>query len=49
LARNVVNPGTSELVIPNYKQTWGAIRKISDTPGNAQHLSFKSQECRLTP
>jgi arsenite oxidase large subunit len=41
---NVVNPGTNELVIPNYKQTWGAIRKISDMPGNVQHLSFKSQE-----
>jgi exodeoxyribonuclease-3 len=23
---------------------WGAIRKISDIPGNVQHLSFKSQE-----
>jgi arsenite oxidase large subunit len=41
---NVVSPGTNELVIPNYKQTWGAIRKIADVPGSARHLSFKSQE-----
>ncbi|QFI69860.1 arsenate reductase (azurin) large subunit [Sinorhizobium alkalisoli] len=41
---NVVSPGTNELIIPNYKQTWAAIRKISDIPGNAKHLSFKSQE-----
>ncbi|NLS07897.1 arsenate reductase (azurin) large subunit [Rhizobium sp. P32RR-XVIII] len=44
---NVVNPGTNELIIPNYKQTWGAIRKISNTPGNAEHLSFKSQEYKM--
>ena len=41
---NVVNAGVNELVIPNYKQTWGAIRKISNMPGNVAHLSFKSQE-----
>ena len=41
---NVVSAGTNELVIPNYKQTWGAIRKISSIPGNAAHLTFKSQE-----
>ena len=27
---NVVSPGVNELVIPNYKQTWAAIRKLSD-------------------
>ncbi len=41
---NVVNAGTNELVIPNYKQTWGNIRKISDAPQGVRHLSFKSQE-----
>ena len=41
---NVVSQGVNELIIPNYKQTWGDIRKISSTPGNVAHLSFKSQE-----
>ncbi|RVH01331.1 arsenate reductase (azurin) large subunit [Sinorhizobium meliloti] len=41
---NVVNAGTNELIIPNYKQTWGDIRKIADAPRNVAHLSFKSQE-----
>jgi arsenite oxidase large subunit len=41
---NVVSKGVNELIIPNYKQTWGAIRKISSSPGNVKHLSFKSQE-----
>ena len=29
---NVVSPGVNELIIPNYKQTWGAIRKLADAP-----------------
>jgi arsenite oxidase large subunit len=38
-------PGTNELVIlPNYKQTWGDIRKIADAPRNVAHLTFKSKE-----
>jgi arsenite oxidase large subunit len=41
---NVVSKGVNELVIPNYKQTWGSIRKISNMTGNVAHLSFKSQE-----
>jgi len=41
---NVVNAGTNELILPNYKQTWGNIRKISDAPGSVKHLSFKSKE-----
>lgn len=41
---NVVNAGVNELIIPNYKQTWGDIRKISDAPRNVNHLSFKSKE-----
>ncbi len=39
---NVVSPGVNELVIPNYKQTWGNIRKIADAPEAVKHLSFKS-------
>jgi arsenite oxidase large subunit len=41
---NVVNAGTNELIIPNYKQTWGSIRKLADAPAATRHLSFKSQE-----
>jgi arsenite oxidase large subunit len=41
---NVVSPGVNELVIPNYKQTWGNIRKIADAPEGVKHLSFKSIE-----
>lgn len=44
---NVVSKGVNELIIPNYKQTWGAIRKISNMPGNVAHLSFKSQEYQV--
>jgi arsenite oxidase large subunit len=39
---NVVSPGVNEFIIPNYKQTWANIRKLSDTPEGAKHLSFKS-------
>ena len=39
---NVVSPGVNELIIPNYKQTWGAIRKLADAPAGVEHLSFKS-------
>lgn len=41
---NVVSPGVNELVIPNYKQTWAAIRKLSDAPETTRQLSFKSLE-----
>ncbi|MHB1103713.1 MAG: arsenate reductase (azurin) large subunit [Devosia sp.] len=41
---NVVNDGVNELVIPNYKQTWADIRKISGAPEGVEHLSFKSLE-----
>ena len=37
-------PGVNEFIIPNYKQTWGAIRKIADAPEGVRHLTFKSQE-----
>jgi arsenite oxidase large subunit len=39
---NVVSPGVNEFIIPNYKQTWGNIRKIADAPEGVRHLSFKS-------
>ncbi|MFC3320793.1 molybdopterin dinucleotide binding domain-containing protein [Mesorhizobium kowhaii] len=41
---NVINAGTNELILPNYKQTWANIRKISDAPESVKHLSFKSTE-----
>ncbi len=41
---NVVSPGVNELIIPNYKQTWAAIRKLTDAPESARHLTFKSWE-----
>ncbi|MQX38130.1 arsenate reductase (azurin) large subunit [Roseospira navarrensis] len=41
---NVINAGTNELVIPNYKQTWADIRKIADAPRSVGHLTFKSKE-----
>lgn len=41
---NVVSSGVNELVIPNYKQTWGNIRKLADAPASVGHLSFKTQE-----
>ena len=37
-------PGVNEFIIPNYKQTWGNIRKIADAPEGVKHLSFKSIE-----
>jgi arsenite oxidase large subunit len=43
---NVVSPGVNEFIIPNYKQTWGNIRKIADAPEGVKHLSFKSLEYR---
>jgi arsenite oxidase large subunit len=45
---NVINgDGVNELVIPNYKQTWGNIRKIADAPEGVRHLTFKNQEYRV--
>lgn len=41
---NVVSGGVNEFIIPNYKQTWGNIRKIADAPEGVKHLSFKSLE-----
>jgi arsenite oxidase large subunit len=41
---NVVSAGVNEFIIPNYKQTWGGIRKIADAPEAVRHLTFKSEE-----
>jgi len=41
---NVVNPGVNELVLPDYKHTWGNIRKLADAPPKARAVSFKSKE-----
>ncbi len=41
---NVINNGTNELILPNYKQTWANIRKLADAPATVSHLSFKSKE-----
>ncbi|WP_020179934.1 arsenate reductase (azurin) large subunit [Methylopila sp. M107] len=43
---NVVSAGVNEFVIPNYKQTWGAIRKIADAPEGVRNASYKSKEYR---
>ncbi|SDI98037.1 arsenate reductase (azurin) large subunit [Aliiruegeria lutimaris] len=41
---NVVNPGVSELILPEYKLTFGNIRKLADAPPQARAVSFKSKE-----
>jgi arsenite oxidase large subunit len=41
---NVVNAGVNEFIIPNYKQTWGNIRKIAAAPEAVEGLTFKSWE-----
>jgi arsenite oxidase large subunit len=41
---NVVNAGTNELMLPNYKQTWANIRKLAAAPASVKHLSFKEQD-----
>jgi arsenite oxidase large subunit len=40
---NVVNAGTNELILPNYKQTWANIRKLTTVPEAVKHLTFKDQ------
>jgi hypothetical protein len=45
---NVVSKGVNELIIPNYKQTWGNIRKIASAPEVTRKLTFKSQEYRTS-
>jgi arsenite oxidase large subunit len=41
---NVVNAGTNELILPNYKQTWANIRKLAAAPEIVKHVTFKAQE-----
>jgi arsenite oxidase large subunit len=45
---NVVSKGVNEFIIPNYKQTWGNIRKIADAPEITRKITFKSQEYRTS-
>jgi arsenite oxidase large subunit len=45
---DVVSKAVNELIIPNYKQTWGDIRKIADAPEVTRKLTFKRQEYRTT-
>ncbi|MGZ6006347.1 MAG: arsenate reductase (azurin) large subunit [Rhizomicrobium sp.] len=45
---NVVSAGVNEFIIPNYKQTWGGVRKIADAPEGVRHLTFKSEEYSVT-
>ena len=44
---NVINAGTNELILPNYKQTWANIRKIAEAGPATAGLSFKSWEVAL--
>jgi arsenite oxidase large subunit len=44
---NVVNAGTNELILPNYKQTWANIRRLAAAPDGVKHLSFKSQQYKV--
>ena len=44
---NVVNAGVNELILPNYKQTWANIRKISDATPSSARVSYKSWEVTL--
>ncbi len=44
---NVISEGVNELIIPNYKQTWGDIRKIANAPEVTRHLTFKSKEYQV--
>ncbi|ADZ70758.1 arsenate reductase (azurin) large subunit [Polymorphum gilvum] len=41
---NVVNPGVNELVLPDYKHTWGNIRKIANATPRVKSVTFKSKE-----
>ncbi len=41
---NVVNPGVSELILPEYKLTFGNIRKLADATPRSKNVSFKSKE-----
>lgn len=44
---NVINAGTNELILPNYKQTWANIRKLASAPQGVKHLRLKSQEYKF--
>jgi len=35
---NVIDAGTNELILPNYKQTWANVRKLASAPDGVKHL-----------
>ena len=41
---NVVNAGTNELILPNYKQTWANIRKLAGAPRGREAPELQGQE-----
>lgn len=43
----MINAGVNTLILPNYKQTWGDIRKIADASPATRKQSFKSREVEL--
>src|SRR5690349_8180676 len=45
---NVVNPGTNELILPAYKQTWANIRKLTTAPDAVKRLTFKDQQYKAS-
>lgn len=45
---NVVNPGVNELVLPDYKHTWGNIRKVANATPRTKGISFKSKEYKAS-
>lgn len=44
---NTVSSGVNELGVPNYKQTWGAIRKLASISQALAGHSFKDQDCKI--
>ena len=46
---NVVDKGVNDLIIPNYKQTWGNIKKIADAPEATRKLSFRARNTSPQP
>jgi len=44
---NVVNPGVSELILPEYKLTFGNVRKLADATPQSKAVSFKSKEYKV--
>ncbi len=43
-----IHPEAMAPIIPNYKQTWGNIRKIASAPEVTKQLTFKSHDYRAS-